>query len=242
MVMATEARYFAEGDVIDHTPSSALSGGDILQVGGRAAVAVDDIAASALGAVRVKGIMRVEAAAVCGNVGDPVWWDDNGTPVGGSATGAATTIKANGDYYLGILTQELETTDGYALVAFNEINPECPPFTGWRAELITDNKTLDAQDHLKVIEIATDAKVITLPATAAGLEFIIRNVGDDGNNIVTVDPNADDKIMGPDLAGVDNKDRINTKATAIHGDWLHLKGDGKLGWLIMGERGTWAAE
>ena len=50
------------------------------------------------------------------------------------------------------------------------------------------------------------------------------------------------KIMGADVAGTDNKDQINTKTTAIRGDWMHLVGDGSNGWYIVGKRGTWAEE
>jgi hypothetical protein len=48
--------------------------------------------------------------------------------------------------------------------------------------------------------------------------------------------------MGADLAGVDNKDRINTKATAKRLDHVHLVADGVNGYFVSTERGVWAAE
>lgn len=71
---------------------------------------------------------------------------------------------------------------------------------------------------------------------------MIANGGADGAVAVTISPNANDKIMGPNIAGVDNKDRINTKATAKTGDFIVIVGDGVDGWDITREVGTWAAE
>ena len=44
------------------------------------------------------------------------------------------------------------------------------------------------------------------------------------------------------VAGVDDKDRVNTKATAIIGDFIHLAYGGATGWIVVSERGIWAAE
>ena len=117
-----------------------------------------------------------------------------------------------------------------------------PAGEGETFEDVADNKTLDAEDVGKVINVTADAKTITLPAVSAGLEYVIRNGGASGTVEVTVSPNAVDKIMGADLAGVDDKDRINTKATAIIGDYIHLIYGGATGWMVVAERGTWAAE
>lgn len=109
-------------------------------------------------------------------------------------------------------------------------------------EAVADNKTLDAEDHGKIFYVTVDAKAITLPATAAGLRYVILNGAANGTSIVTVSPNANDKIDGPDLTGVNNKDRINTKATAVRGDLLEIVGNGGDGWLIENQEGIWAAE
>lgn len=109
-------------------------------------------------------------------------------------------------------------------------------------ETISVDKTLDALDTGKVMEVDTDAVKITLPSTAVGLFYHIRNVGGDGVVEILVDPAAADKIMGPDIGGVDNKDLINTKATQKKGDYVTLFGDGSLGWYVTDINGTWAAE
>lgn len=243
-MLNTEAINYKIGDVIDHTPAAALTAGQMLQVGGRAAMAVSDIAAGVLGAIQVVGIIKVNAAAVTGNEGDNVYWDENGTPVGGSTTGAATTIGANGDFWIGTLTADLAATDGIAKVKLNDVNQSQPQWSGKVHETKSVNYTIDAEDAGKVIHVDTDAVVITLPdvTTVPGLRVIIVNDGADGAVEVSISPNANDKIMGPDIAGTDNKDQINTKATAIKGDFMEITGEGVAGWWIENVRGTWAEE
>ncbi len=84
--------------------------------------------------------------------------------------------------------------------------------------------------------------VITLPATVVGMTFTITNSAADGAAGVSVSPNAIDKIMGVGLTSADNKDLINTKATARTGDSVTLVGDGVNGWYVQKLTGTWARE
>lgn len=114
---------------------------------------------------------------------------------------------------------------------------------------LTDSYTITSADNGKTFLIATDAKVITLPATIANFKVTIINSGADGNNIVTISPAAADAIHGTTNAstnvvfgGVDNKDIINTKATATTGDNVTLLGDGVVGWYVIGCHGIWASE
>lgn len=129
--------------------------------------------------------------------------------------------------------------------AFDGVNPK---FT-----ILTDNATLTEDQSGEVIGIGTDAKVISLPATKAGLKYTIINTGAAGNNIVTISPVAADGISGTITlaasvvvdAGVVNKDLINTKATATAGDCVTLLGTGVAGttaWIILSSTGIWAAE
>lgn len=119
--------------------------------------------------------------------------------------------------------------------------------------ILTDNYSLLAEDSGKVFLIGTDAKVISLPATVAGLKYTIINSGAAGNNIVTISPVAADGISGTITlaasvvvdAGVVNKDLINTKTTAKAGDTVTLIGTGVTGttaWIIVSSTGIWAAE
>tara|TARA_R110000823_G_C15914287_1_gene498050 strand:+ start:243 stop:650 length:408 start_codon:yes stop_codon:yes gene_type:complete len=114
---------------------------------------------------------------------------------------------------------------------------------------VTDTQDVDANQAGGEFNIATDAKVVTLPKITAeniGAEFTFRNTGADGNNIITISPNAADAVNGTVAAvqagGVVNKDWINTKATATTGDWCTLKAVELTGWYITGGDGVWASE
>ena len=122
---------------------------------------------------------------------------------------------------------------------------------GWNdnyVQTITASKTLNNGDSGKVFLIATDALVVTLPATQAGVRFTFINSGADGNNIITLSPNASDKIMGSIsnaaadsvCSASDDGDLVNTKATANKGDRVTLIGDGSDGWYIAEGVGIWA--
>jgi len=106
---------------------------------------------------------------------------------------------------------------------------------------IAEATTLTATQSGYVYKVTTTA-VITLPATAAGVSYTFINDGFDGAVQISLSPNASDKIMGMDNAGVDDKDWINTLATAKRGDMVTLIGDGSAGWYIAKQVGTWASE
>jgi len=102
------------------------------------------------------------------------------------------------------------------------------------------NTTLDASYSGQIVDVDTDAVVITLPATVVGMCFEIRNAAADGAALISLAPNAADKIQGCGLTAADNKASLNTKATAKKGDSLKVIGDGVDGWFIVHMRGTWA--
>lgn len=120
-------------------------------------------------------------------------------------------------------------------------------------EDVTENKVLTLAHQGVVQNVITDAITITLPATSAGARFNIRNggvpksgapagTGDDFSCLVTVSPNSADKIQGCEITAADDKDLLNTKATARVGDEVQLTGDGVDGYNISYLRGTWARQ
>ena len=101
--------------------------------------------------------------------------------------------------------------------------------------------------------VETDALTTTLPEIEAGnlgLTYLFRNTGADGNNIITLSPNASDAIHGTIAnaaadsvaGGVVNKDFVNTKATANKGDYVILRAVALTEWYIIGGVGIWASE
>lgn len=133
---------------------------------------------------------------------------------------------------------------------FTDSNGNYAPIKRGVLETISASKTLSYEESGKTFLVGTDALVITLPATKAGVCYRIVNSGADGNNIITISPNASDAIYGTIAnasadsvsGGVDDKDWINTKATANKGDYVDLVGDGDGGWYIVGGVGIWASE
>jgi hypothetical protein len=117
-------------------------------------------------------------------------------------------------------------------------------------EEVTADVTLGLEDSGTIYLVGTDALTITLPATNKGSKFTFVNSGADGNNLITISPNANDAIFGTIAnaaadsvaSGVVDKDIVNTKATANKGDRITLVGDGADGWYIVEGVGIWASE
>jgi len=101
--MAYTATFKAIGDVVDHTPAAAVSAGDIVVIGDRVGLAEDDIAASALGSLRVRGVITCPKATGTGEAiadGKIVYWDatnEVATETAGSNKVMGKTVGAAGD-------------------------------------------------------------------------------------------------------------------------------------------------
>lgn len=116
--------------------------------------------------------------------------------------------------------------------------------------VISEDTTLTAGDSGKTFLVGTDALTITLPATKQGVRYTFINSGTDGNNLITLSPNANDAIFGSISnaasdsvsSGAVNKNFVNTKATANKGDRITLVGDGVDGWYITEGVGIWASQ
>lgn len=120
---------------------------------------------------------------------------------------------------------------------------------------VSTNKTLAATDAGIVQNVIADGLTITLPSTALGLNFTIRNggkpvtsgpVGSGSNGTVgiTVAPQAADGVTGNGFTATVNKGAVNTKATSLVGDQISLLGTGTAGvtgWVVLsGDTvGTW---
>ena len=88
----------------------------------------------------------------------------------------------------------------------------------------------------------TDGTVFTLPAIAIGNVFTFINTGADGQNNLTISPNASDGIL---YAGslTDNKDLINTKATSRVGYFVKIESmNSTAHWTVVECQGVWTKE
>lgn len=184
--------------------------------------------------VRVVEAGKIQLAvtgAVITDIGQPVYASDDN----------AFSFTPTGGVFVGVVDRFVSA--GVVIVAF-DAQAMADPYAnfGLRETLSASTKTLDAQDTGKLIWV-TATSVITLPATATALAGVTLMCGAPfGTAQISADPAAGDKIMGPDLAGTDNKDLINTLATARRGDYITLTAGHADGYVVTRIRGTWASE
>lgn len=234
-VIATDIIY--EGAAVGLVAASGharpLVGGD--RFAGFAEATADN-AAGLAAAIRVRVVEsgKIElpvTGAVITDVGYPVYaTDDNAftfSPVGGSFVGFVKRF----------------VSAGVVVVAFDALAYRDPWQQYSMREVISANKTLDAEDTGKLFWVDTDAVTVTLPVIATGLDgFAVVNGGAFGAVAVTISPNSADMILGPDITGADDKDLINTKATARRGDFVVLGGNDADGYAVQEMRGIWARQ
>ena len=102
------AEYYADGDLIDYTPSSAVAAGDVVLVGDTVTVAPRPIAAGKLGAVAVEGVFKLPKASGAISQGVIVYWDATAGNITTTATnnkraGKAAAAAASGDAVVAVL-------------------------------------------------------------------------------------------------------------------------------------------
>lgn len=212
-----------------------LSGGDLF-VG--FAVAKADNSAGAAAAINVEVITKGQvqlsvSGAVITDRGQPIYATDDDTfvfsPVGGS--------------FIGFVKRFVSA--GVVVVAF-DVTEMTDPWGEYSVrELLSGTKTFDAEDTGKLfcVDAAGDGDALTLPAIATGFAgATILAIGAFGTTAVTIDPNAVDMILGPNITGADNKDLICTKATQRRGDYVKLDIGDADGYVVTKLRGTWARE
>lgn len=89
------AVYRQAGDVIDYTPGSNVSAGDVVVLGDTVAIAKTDIAAGKVGSLATEGVFEVVKGTGEGtdiSVGAAVFWD---------STNKIATTSSSGTKYIG---------------------------------------------------------------------------------------------------------------------------------------------
>ena len=182
-----------------------------------------------------QGVIKLSVTgAVITDVGQPVYaTDDN-----------AFTFIPTSAVYIGMV--ERFVSAGVVEVSFNvgDVDPYSVYGSPENYETKSANYTLDILDVGKVLFIDTDAFLVTLPVVATPVECTIVNIGAFGAVLVAVSPAAADMIHAPDIAGTNDKDHLNTKATACRGDLVKISsasGDAN-GHAVIDQKGIWAQE
>lgn len=198
------------------------------------AVAKADNSAGAAAAINVEVVKNGEiqlsvSGAVITDVGQPVYATDDNTfvfsPVAATFIGRVKRFVSNG-------------------VVIVDFDAECyqDPYAEYTVrETVAAHLTLDIQDNGKLLWFTTDAQIITLPAVATPVNCKIVNGAAFGTALLTIAPQAADKIQGPNLPGADNTALLNTKATAKRGDSVKIVTGDANGAIVAELRGTWAS-
>lgn len=227
-----------EGRKINYTPSAAVSPGDIVDLGELLGVAESAIAASAVGALAIRGEFKLIKDGTTGpvfEIGDAVFWD--------TVNEVAVRTGGSGCLYFGTCTEAAGTNQAWVKASLQPNNlPDLLAGMLWEdVDISAADKTLDIEDCGKVLNVTVGdtTNVIILPSVAAGLGFVIR-CGTTGER-VAISPDSLDKIMGADLGGTDDTDYILAAATSRKGDFIVLDFGSADGWIIRAMRGVWAS-
>lgn len=193
-----------------------------------------DNSAGAAAAIRVEVVesgkieLAVSGAGIT-DVGQPVYATDDDTfgfsPVSG--------------VFIGFVHRFVSA--GIVVVEFDAFRLQDPWLAYSVREALTTTKTFDIEDNGKLFW-CTATTVITMPAVATPVNCVVVNGAAFGAGQISISPNASDKVQGPDLPGTDNKDLINTLATARRGDFVRLATGDANGPLAVELRGIWATE
>lgn len=97
-----QAERIARGEHIDYTPSGNVPTGSVVEIGDNLiGIAERPILANQLGALATEGVFKIAKDASDIAEGNPIFWDNNGNPVEGTAGSGAATLTASGNKYLG---------------------------------------------------------------------------------------------------------------------------------------------
>lgn len=109
----TPVRYVQEGLVVPHTPSSAVTAGQVVVQNKLVGVAKSDIEATRRGNLAVSGVFEgPKDSSNVTAVGTPLFWDADGSPVGGTALSGALTTTATGNTFAGWALETAGVDDG----------------------------------------------------------------------------------------------------------------------------------
>ena len=188
--------------------------------GAAAAIAVDVIESG-------KIVLPV-AGAVITDIGLPVFAQDDD----------AFSFSPVAGVFVGFVKRFISA--GVVLVEYDALNFR-DPYAGWMHVALDANTTIDATYNGKWVWCSTDAVVFTLPAVE-GINFLrFGNLAAYAVAGMAISPNASDMVEGPGITAADNKDLINTKATAQRGDWIEIAQGDANGWSSR-FKGVWARE
>jgi predicted RecA/RadA family phage recombinase len=179
----TPAVFRQTGDYIDYTPNADVAAGAVVVLGNYlVAIAIQPIASGALGALCIEGTFNGPKVADAVVAGTPLYWDDNGSPVGGTALSGALTSDSTKGPFAGFA---LETAGGgvgdvdFSLRSVDSVSvpgsfADMPTATVAAAGAAQGNAAAVDTGFSKVTG-ADGVKGVILPTAAAGKVCLIKN-------------------------------------------------------------------
>ncbi len=106
----------AKGEYMPHTVSTAVAAGDVHVVGNIVGVVLrdvtaDDITLGRKALLQIEGVVDVPKVTGAINQGALVYWDEDGSPVSGSATTGAAVTYSSGNELMGICFEAAGSSD-----------------------------------------------------------------------------------------------------------------------------------
>lgn len=210
----TPCTYRQLGDIIDYTPGSAVLAGTVYVIGTTIVTIVPrDIAADEKGATATRGVFNVPKDNSDVSAGDALYWDADGSPVGGTALSGAFTKTAGGNVFAGIALEAAGTGVGDCDMLLRSIDgtvpgnlAPVPVGTVAASNSAINNGTPITALGLTLVTAADNTKAVVLPDAAAGSVLWLANFSG-GNNTLAVFPTASDAI---NVLGANN---VYTQAT-----------------------------
>ena len=166
---------YSDDGTIDYTPSSAVTGGDVVVLNGVIGIALNDIAANEKGALQTEGIFRVPKTTAAMTRGLPVFWNATGDPDNGSAgSGAANQLGIG--VYMGLLVETAASGDDYAIVEINRTYPALVGVASVTAAGSTQGDAAQLYHGMNVVTGADGTKGVILPTAVPGMIVYLKGV------------------------------------------------------------------
>lgn len=195
----TPCVYKQLGDTLDYTPGSAVAAGTVYVIGSTVVTIVPvAIAATDKGATATRGVFNVPKDNSDVSAGDALYWDDDGSPYGGTALSGAFTKTATGNVFAGYALENAGATTGDVDMYLRSIDGTIPgSYVPLPVATVAVGGTAQANANaiavgFTLVTGANDEAAIKLPAAAAGLVCVVKNAKAD--KILKVFPGTGDTI------------------------------------------------
>lgn len=188
MAQLYQARVLSGGRQVDYTPGTAKSAGSVVVANGLVGIVANDIAANTLGALHVGAVAAVVKATGAVQLGEAVYWNATGNPVGGTAGSGAATTTAAGNMFLGYAVLAAGSSDEVVqvlMVQINSITVHSP-----LSNLITDPGNTAAipvtnSGHVQIVTAGAETRTLAAP-TFVGQQLLICMKTDGGDCVIAV--------------------------------------------------------